>query len=1338
MPRRPGIAAFALGTGSLLCALAAVYWWLGVDRTAFYTDNAGLATDARQAAPRDVLWRPPEPLGAAINAPAHEGSPAIDPSGDVVYLSRSSAEGDMDLFMARRSGAGWGEPTPLASLNSPDNEMGARASPDGQWLYFASDRPGGLGGTDLWRAPRLDEGGWGEPEPLGPGINSRANELHPFPAPDGPNGPVVYFASDRLGTEGADPSGFDLFRGTPGVGGPPQAISELNSLADDTAPALSPAGDFLYFSSNREGSLGGFDLYRARLLPDGFGSVEHLDASVNTPANELEPSVSMEGFALQFASDREGGMGGTDLYEAISREVYLQRDTRFAGLLGDLLRLLPWVLALVALILLLAMLRRVSTSGAWEGRFNALSLMAKCLLVSLLLHALLLLALSMWEVRLAPGQEGEGGSPVQVSLASRAAGPSIAQQVRGAMTEAEVRRVEVGSAPEPVPTLHLGESALVDTRAAAQSPPRGVYTPLEVGEPPREAQVAIPPAAAPGSVEARTLVDAAVYPPSAAPKNPEASRRGVAADALASSAPRAVALDDEPPAVRAVAGGGGAVTVDPIVHRADSTAGRFMPTLDRSEATPVPVSAESSRPGRGAPPEAVANSTALSTPATGESPLAQPEPPAMAARTEVGLAGTPEVAPGNGVAPSGASLTPEPTAPAADGGIVPDRATRDAEPDRFAGRPAVAPAELQPADFQTAAATPSSSGPDATPAPESAPDSSRARPLAAIAPSIATATNVLDAPELVPPQPMTPGIPPGEQAMALASAAPDAATVAPAAPPAVAQITLSAPQREVTAGMPEVIATEGTESEANIEPARSEIRPAMAPSLSPRMPEGVPEAILVPSASASAGETADLALPPNPREAMLGANTASPVPSQASPQPLSVHPLALRTPGGVAGAISAQAEMPAPEVERSDHSQRPADPPIRAADTSAASLWISPALAPVLPDVPMQSLADMAEAGGLAAASPPPVAKASMPSPPEATLVIVTPRAATRGDIYPGDAAAAGPMLGRRPAGEGAGVPAIDLGAGRELARLGPERAAPSGQPVSPMPRKSSPDAPATPTPGGVLAGNSLAPTAQVTLELGVPAAPRRRLQLTGHVVDHVTDRPVEGALVRLELVDAPELERTTGPEGTFDLDFDEIPDHVALVSTAKGYFPGAIDIAEADLVEGLHVVMRLTPVNRFVVPLDDEARVRHLGNDEYTGLINSQFQKRAEGTSVRFVFELDADQMPPHVDRAEIVMLAKGAQLPNPLFVNDIRLRRTLSDSPADGSFGEASFWVPLELLRVGRNELEIHAIRQPGTDIDDFEIVNVRLVLRPAGSGDPSQPEAPVSTAPALGPAM
>ncbi|MFI4883210.1 MAG: hypothetical protein ACIAQU_11560, partial [Phycisphaerales bacterium JB064] len=361
-----------------------------------------------------------------------------------------------------------------------DNELAPAISADGQRLYFASDRAGGHGGLDIWLSLRDGET-WGEPAPLA--LNTRDDETDPHPIIiDGVES--ILFSSDRP-TEAGAPS-FDLYLSSLDSASP-RHLHELSSAADDIGPAVTPTGDFIYFASDRDEGAGGYDLYRARLRRDldgtlAFDPPRTLGPSINTTGDELDPSLSLEGFAIQFSmADRESHA----LMRAVSREVYLARSTTR----GDLLSLLPWILLALALVMLLALLHRTVRNEAWRARIATLGLMAKCALASLIVHAGIMALLAAMHVTPTVG-EPNGTQGVQVALSSSAVRSSIATQMRGDSSPATLE--QAAAAPTPLPSVSSSASPSAVTFQPQQtSAPSG--TPLTPATTSRDSTTAAAP-----------------------------------------------------------------------------------------------------------------------------------------------------------------------------------------------------------------------------------------------------------------------------------------------------------------------------------------------------------------------------------------------------------------------------------------------------------------------------------------------------------------------------------------------------------------------------------------------------------------------------------------------------------------------------------------------------------------------------------------------------------------------------------------------------------------------------------------------------------------------------
>lgn len=131
-------------------------------------------------------------------------------------------------------------------------------------------------------------------------------------------------------------------------------LKALSSPADDRGPVVTDHGDFLYFASKREGGFGGSDVYRSRVSGEVPGAVENLGSEINSEANESDPAIRMAGFHLLVNSDRGGN--GHALYSAKSRRVERSHDYSKMPSLTWLRANIGWIIGLVVSLVLFAWL----------------------------------------------------------------------------------------------------------------------------------------------------------------------------------------------------------------------------------------------------------------------------------------------------------------------------------------------------------------------------------------------------------------------------------------------------------------------------------------------------------------------------------------------------------------------------------------------------------------------------------------------------------------------------------------------------------------------------------------------------------------------------------------------------------------------------------------------------------------------------------------------------------------------------------------------------------------------------------------------------------------------
>jgi Tol biopolymer transport system component len=220
-----------------------------------------------------MTWGEADLVKGAVNTEGHDASCSISPDGKqlFVYVNSEESGGAGDICVSKKSSSGkWGTPKNMGKgINTSYFEDGAVLSPDGNTLYFMSERgqdlpwkgQKGYGHSDIWMCKKVDKNKWGDPVNLGPTINTEYDEGGIYPAPDGK---TLYFCSNGHNSMG----GYDIFMTrwennqwtTPiNVGYP------INTIGNERMFLLSPDGKTAYVDSDREGGIGERDIWMVDL-----------------------------------------------------------------------------------------------------------------------------------------------------------------------------------------------------------------------------------------------------------------------------------------------------------------------------------------------------------------------------------------------------------------------------------------------------------------------------------------------------------------------------------------------------------------------------------------------------------------------------------------------------------------------------------------------------------------------------------------------------------------------------------------------------------------------------------------------------------------------------------------------------------------------------------------------------------------------------------------------------------------------------------------------------------------------------------------------------------------
>jgi outer membrane protein OmpA-like peptidoglycan-associated protein len=208
----------------------------------------------------DGIWQDRKPF--ELNTHYNEGGQSISSDGKYLIFTaceRDEGYGSCDLYWSKRIGDAWSKPRNFGKpVNTQYWESQPTFSADGKNIIFVSNRPGGLGGMDLWSTQMIEEGVFSTPVNLGIPVNTMKNEDYPF---------------------------------------------------------LHPNGKTLYFSSEGHKGMGGKDIFYSELLPDNTWSEPvNLGYPINTYADEMSLVVNAKGDKAFYSSDRAGGYGKDDLY----------------------------------------------------------------------------------------------------------------------------------------------------------------------------------------------------------------------------------------------------------------------------------------------------------------------------------------------------------------------------------------------------------------------------------------------------------------------------------------------------------------------------------------------------------------------------------------------------------------------------------------------------------------------------------------------------------------------------------------------------------------------------------------------------------------------------------------------------------------------------------------------------------------------------------------------------------------------------------------------------------------------------------------------------------------
>lgn len=282
-------------------------------------------------------------MGDAINSSDGDYGPALNATDDILIFTskRNKIErgfqkiDNEDLMISRKEGDYWMEAEHLKEINTPYNEGSACMSKDGKKIIFSRcSSPDSFGSCDLYEIHQQEDGTWGKAHNLGQHINSMYWDSHPSLSH---SGDTLYFASDRLGGFGLSDIYYTV-KNEKGVWTKPKnAGPVINTKGNEVSPFYHPAHHVLYFSS--DGHLlnfGEFDIYKSYSVQNIWKEPKNIGPLVNGSGSEFYFTIDAQSRNLYYARSVEESMGNLDLYSfPLPMEAQPLAYTKLKGSLRD-------------------------------------------------------------------------------------------------------------------------------------------------------------------------------------------------------------------------------------------------------------------------------------------------------------------------------------------------------------------------------------------------------------------------------------------------------------------------------------------------------------------------------------------------------------------------------------------------------------------------------------------------------------------------------------------------------------------------------------------------------------------------------------------------------------------------------------------------------------------------------------------------------------------------------------------------------------------------------------------------------------------------------------------
>jgi Tol biopolymer transport system component len=291
--------------------------------------------------PNLIFTGKPINMGDSVNSSADEYWPSVVADGSALYFTREvrkavayGPDRQEDFYVSIMKDSVWGKAKSVgAPINTAGNEGAQTISSDGRSMYFtACDREDGLGRCDLYYST-LEGSRWTVGKDIGAPVNTRYWESQPSVSADSR---MLFFVSNRPGGLGGMDIWYSVKKSNGAWNNPVNPGASLNTTEDEFSPFIYFDGRTLYFSTNGRKSFGGFDIYSSVMQPDTtWSEPKNLGPLINTPADETGLIISSDGKKAYFSSIRDKSRG-KDIYSLVlPGEIAPKPVSYFEGVVRD-------------------------------------------------------------------------------------------------------------------------------------------------------------------------------------------------------------------------------------------------------------------------------------------------------------------------------------------------------------------------------------------------------------------------------------------------------------------------------------------------------------------------------------------------------------------------------------------------------------------------------------------------------------------------------------------------------------------------------------------------------------------------------------------------------------------------------------------------------------------------------------------------------------------------------------------------------------------------------------------------------------------------------------------